>query len=158
MQPETQRTSTLTPEQREERRRKRHESRAGSTYREFLSLASVDLGLPPEECEPIIAAVLTTLEQRLPFDEMEDLASQLPYKLRELLSTCEPRERMNPRDIGEAEFLGMVAGELGVSPEQAETYVRGVFRLLTQTVTRGEIEEVIHLLPKRLRNLWPPLP
>lgn len=142
----------------EERRRRRHEARAGATYREFLQLAAAELGAPEPQTERVVAAVLRALEQRLPFDEMAHLASQLPYKLRELLASCdEPSRELAPRDIGHAEFLALVARELDSDPDAVEAQVRAVFRVLTQTVSRGEIEEVIHLLPRRLRGLWPPL-
>jgi uncharacterized protein (DUF2267 family) len=106
----------------------------------------------------VVAAVLGALEQRLPFDEMKDLASQLPSNLRELLASCEdePGPPPLPREIGQAEFLAKVARALQIGPDQVETYVRAVFRLLAETVSEGEIEHVIHLLPHGLRILWPP--
>ena len=140
------------------RQRQRHEARAGATYREFLILASVELGVPEPRSEQVIKAVLGALEQRLPFDEMSDLASQLPDKLCELMASCdEPREVRMPREIGRPEFIDMVAQELGVGQEEAESHVRAVFRVFAQTVSRGEIEQVIHLLPRALRELWPTL-
>lgn len=146
----------LSPEEREQRRRRRHEARASATYHEFLTLASAELGLSPKDCEPVITAVLSALEQRLPFDEMSDLASQLPYKLRELLASClEERMSLLPREIGQAEFLAMVARDLDVSPEEAELRVRDVFRVLAQTVSAGEIEQVRNVLPRALRAMWP---
>ena len=38
-----------------------------------------------------------------------------------------------------------------VDPEQA---ARAVFALLAQRVTAGEIEDVKHILPAELRELW----
>lgn len=148
----------LSPEEREQRRRRRHEARASATYRELLTLASAELELSEPQSERVILAVITALEQRLPFDEMADLASQLPYKLRELLASCEePGEGSLPRDIGEAEFLAMIARDLDIGPDEAEQHVRSVFRVLAQTVSPGEIAQVIHLLPRGLRKLWPSL-
>ena len=145
----------LSPE-REARRRQRHEARAGQTYRQFLKLASEKLSVPPDRASQICVAVLAALEQRLPWDEMSDLVSQLPFKLRELLATCdEPRERMRARDIGQAELLAMVARELDASPDEAENYVRFVFQLLAETVSPDEVSQVIHVLPASLRALWP---
>ena len=142
---------------RAERSRQRHEARAGATYREFLTLASVELGLPEQECQPVLMAVVSALEQRLPFDEMADLASQLPYKLRELLASCdEPRESRLPREIGRTEFLQMVADDLGTDTQRPEEHTRAVFRVLSQTISKGEVEQVVHLLTRPLRELWPP--
>jgi len=119
----------------------RHEARAGATYRAFLKLASLELGLPEEQCEPVIGAVLRALEQRLPYDEMYDLASQLPDSLRELLASCEnPGELTARGELGQLELLAVVDRELQVGADQAETYARAVFRLLAQTISKGEIE------------------
>jgi uncharacterized protein (DUF2267 family) len=140
-----------SPEELEQQRRRRHEARASATYREFLKLASAELGLS----EAVLKAVITALEQRLPFDEMADLASQLPYKLRELIASCEePRVELSPREIGRQEFLELVADELRISLDEAESRTRAVLRVLSQTVSPGEIEQVIHLLPRPLRELW----
>jgi uncharacterized protein (DUF2267 family) len=52
-------------------------------------------------------------------------------------------------------FLAYIASELSnqdVDPEQA---ARAVFALLTRRVTRGEIDDVKHILPAELRELWP---
>jgi len=146
----------VTPQERETRRRQRHEARASSTYSEFLALAAIELGKPADEAARITLAVITALKHRLPYDEMSDLESQLPFKLRELLDTSEDTyEAPQPRDIKLPEFLALVARDLHIEPAEAEPYVRAVFRLLAQTVSRGEIEEVIHLLPRGLRQLWP---
>lgn len=156
MEPTTNKQPQRSAEEREQRRRQRHEARAGATYREFLKLASAELGLPEADTECVLASVITTLEQRLPFDEMADLASELPYKLRELVASCaEPREQPMPRDIGRDEFIEMVARDLRVDNATAESHIRAVFRVLTQCVSRGEIEQVMHLLPRPLRALWP---
>jgi uncharacterized protein (DUF2267 family) len=148
----------VSPEERERRRRQRHEARASNTYGEFLALAITQLGKPRDEAARITLAVTTALKHRLPYDEMSDLESQLPYKLRELLDASEDiSEVPQPREIKLPEFLALVARDLGISAAEAEPYVRAVFRLLAETVSRGEIEEVIHLLPRGLRQLWPAL-
>jgi uncharacterized protein (DUF2267 family) len=37
----------------------------------------------------------------------------------------------------------------------AEKIVRGVFNVLSRRVTEGEIEDIKHILPPELRDLWP---
>jgi uncharacterized protein (DUF2267 family) len=37
----------------------------------------------------------------------------------------------------------------------AETIVRGVFKMLSRRITEGEIEDIKHILPPELRELWP---
>jgi uncharacterized protein (DUF2267 family) len=36
-----------------------------------------------------------------------------------------------------------------------ETIVRGVFNVLSRRITEGEIEDIKHILPPELRELWP---
>ncbi len=139
----------------EERRRQRQEARAGATYRAFLEQVRQNVPAPPERAEQITVAVMEALDQRLPWDEMADLASELPANLRELLGHCVPSKTKRARDIGKKEFLEMVARELGCGDEEAERYTRGVFQTLAERVSEGEIRQVVHLLPKGLRALWP---
>ncbi|MCU1273119.1 MAG: hypothetical protein JWO48_550, partial [Bryobacterales bacterium] len=42
-----------------------------------------------------------------------------------------------------------------IDPEEV---ARAVFRLLANRVTEGEIEDVEHVLPAEIRNLWPRTP
>jgi uncharacterized protein (DUF2267 family) len=144
-----------TPDGRERQRRQRHEARANTTYRKFLKEVSASASVPEDQAERIAMSVLRVLDQKLPWNEMAHLASELPSNLRELLGRCEPRGLPPAREIGAAEFLALVARDLDVGPDEAESYVRGVFRALAASVSPGEIEDVIHLLPRELQELWP---
>jgi uncharacterized protein (DUF2267 family) len=42
--------------------------------------------------------------------------------------------------------------DVTVNPQQI---VRAVFRVLTKHTSKGEIDDVKHILPKALRELWP---
>jgi len=139
-------------------RRKRHESRASTTYKLFLRTLCDSLSLPEQLAERAAASVLCALEQRLTNSEGRHLEAQLPRKLTELLVRCERHERLRPRDIGRSEFLGMVAGDLGIRIDHAETIVRGVFQVLTLQVSPGQLQSVLSMLPADLRELWPPIP
>jgi uncharacterized protein (DUF2267 family) len=37
----------------------------------------------------------------------------------------------------------------------AEKIVRGVFKMLSRRITEGEIEDIKHIMPPELRELWP---
>jgi uncharacterized protein (DUF2267 family) len=142
----------------DERAQRRNEERIDATYRDFLKNAAAELNLAPQQAERVLVAVIRVLDRRLPFAEMSDLASQLPVRLRELLaSEAGPRDGLRPRDIGRDEFLALVAEQLEVDAARAESYVRRVFQVLADRVSSGEIEQVIHLLPRGLRALWPSL-
>lgn len=53
------------------------------------------------------------------------------------------------------EFLASIKGcfrnDESVGPEEI---VRAVFKVLSRRITEGEIEDVKHLLPSELRELW----
>jgi uncharacterized protein (DUF2267 family) len=53
------------------------------------------------------------------------------------------------------EFLARIDQELkpdGIDSEQA---ARAVFLVLANRISEGEIEDIEHLLPKEIRDLWP---
>jgi uncharacterized protein (DUF2267 family) len=57
------------------------------------------------------------------------------------------------------DFLGILTKYLerdGVSAANAETIARAVFRLLHRKITDGEIQDIQHLLPGAVLDLWPP--
>jgi uncharacterized protein (DUF2267 family) len=51
---------------------------------EFLGDVADHLGVPQGEAEPIVRAVFTAVRDRLPADEVEDVAAQLPVDLADL--------------------------------------------------------------------------
>lgn len=148
----------LSPEQREQMRSQRHESRASATYARFLKELCANLSVSEEQAERAATSVLCALDQRLVGYESAHLQSQLPEKLQELLARCERHEDLLPRDIGRDAFLEMVGDDLDVMPEEAESIIRGVLTTLSAHVSPGEIQDVLSQLPGELRELWPPIP
>jgi len=54
------------------------------------------------------------------------------------------------------EFLGHVEAVLEQHPNSdAEGLVREVFKLLARRLSKGEIDDVKHILPPEVRALWP---
>lgn len=144
-----------TAEQLRERRRLRHESRTGSTYKQFLKDLEREGNLPEEIAEKAAASVLCALEQRLISDEAKQLEAQLPQRLQELLHRCERHEELLPRDIGREEFLQMVGEDLNLAVDRAEAITRAVLKVVSARVTEGEIHDVLSQLPAELRALFP---
>jgi uncharacterized protein (DUF2267 family) len=57
------------------------------------------------------------------------------------------------------ELLAWIGRELPPrAPMDAESVARAVFRLLSERVADGEIDEVRHILPAEIRELWPTVP
>ena len=52
------------------------------------------------------------------------------------------------------EFLGHIDAAFRGEEVEADLVVRAVFSLLSSRVSRGEIEDVLQILPKELKELW----
>jgi uncharacterized protein (DUF2267 family) len=134
---------------------KRRAARAASTYGEFINdLQAKGFG-SKLEAEQAAVAVLCALEQRLTDDTTTKLESQLPLRLTELLFLCERHEDLLPRNIRQKEFFNLVSDHFSSANISTAEAVRLVFEVLAQRVSAGEIQKVIHLLPRDLRELWP---
>ncbi len=116
--------------------------------RETLSLAD------EEQAFEITRAVLHTLRDRLGPQEAADFAAQLPMLMQGVYyHEWTPHDK--PLKIrSREEFLQLISERLmgKYPPEEA---ARGVFRVLTEHVTPGEIEDVKSNLPPEIRQLWP---
>jgi uncharacterized protein (DUF2267 family) len=54
------------------------------------------------------------------------------------------------------EFLGLVAEEFRADDTlNPELIARAIFKVLADRVTAGEIEDVKHVMPAEIRELWP---
>jgi uncharacterized protein (DUF2267 family) len=54
------------------------------------------------------------------------------------------------------EFLSLVEAEFRADDTlNPELIARAVFKVLTNRITAGEIEDVKHVLPAEIRSLWP---
>jgi uncharacterized protein (DUF2267 family) len=106
----------------------------------------------------VLRVVLLTLRDRLTEDEAVQLGAQLPTLIRGMYyegwkPAMEPT-RLHTRD----EFLAVVhEGIRTIEPIDAAHAVKAVFKLLGQRISWGEVEDVAHLLPPEIRNLWPPI-
>ena len=101
-----------------------------------------------------LRATLHALRDRMTVEEVAQLGAQLPMLVRGFYyEGWDPTAKPLKRRHKEA-FLAYIASEFNnddVDPEQA---ARAVFALLAKRVTTGEIEDVKHILPAELRELW----
>ena len=101
-------------------------------------------------------AVLHALRDRLPVQEAVHLGAQLPMILSGAYYSGW-RPSTTPRRFEDRQgFLDRVAEELHVSVPGAdvEHATRSVFDVLARHVTAGELQDVVALLPRELRDLW----
>jgi uncharacterized protein (DUF2267 family) len=112
-------------------------------YDEFMGAVKKRIGAEDRvEAERTALAVLQALSDRLTGDEAEDLLSQLPARLKESIIVTEPATRLTPN-----EFVELIANALEITPEEARRRVAGVFSVLREAVTPGELHDVLVQLP-----------
>ncbi len=102
-----------------------------------------------------LRSTLHILRDRLTPEEAVQLGAQLPMLIRGVYyDGWKITERpYKIRDKGE--FLAMVHREFmndpSIDPEQV---VRAVFTLLSRKISEGEIQDIMHIMPKELQDLW----
>ncbi|HYV45188.1 MAG TPA: DUF2267 domain-containing protein [Myxococcaceae bacterium] len=135
-------------------RLQRRESHAAQTYSAFLKDLCRIGGMAPEFAEQAAVSVLWALEQRIIPDEARDLEAQLPVQLTNLLACCNRPMTSRPEKYTREELLERVGRDLNMQPDEVEPVVRAVFATVRQHVSEGEVEAVIQMLPRQMRDLW----
>lgn len=110
----------------------------------------------PNHAYMALRATLHALRDRLTVEEAAQLAAQMPMLVRGFyFEGWKPASK--PQRIRHAdEFLQQVQEKLRTDlPSDLHSIVRGVFAVLEKRVSEGEITDVIQMLPKELRELWP---
>lgn len=101
-----------------------------------------------------LRATLHALRDRLTIEEVAQLAAQLPMLIRGFYyEGWDPTGK--PMKANVDDFLTRIEQELGPAPIAADEAARGVFLLLSNRISEGEIEDIEHVLPKQIRDLWP---
>jgi len=103
----------------------------------------------------LLGVVLQTLRDWLSVNEAADLAAQLPSLLRGVYYEHWRPARTPVRDGGFNGFLASVDRAFRKDPiDDTGKAVATVFRLLSEKVTGGEIDDVRQSLPRDIRALW----
>lgn len=103
-----------------------------------------------------LRVTLHALRDRLTIEEVAQFAAELPMLIRGFYyegwdPTAKPRkERQREQFLAHIEKHFMSDGNN--DPEQI---ARDVFALLESRISQGEIEDVQHILPSKIRDLWP---
>jgi uncharacterized protein (DUF2267 family) len=112
------------------------------TYDEFID-AVAELGqLSREEAEEVTHATLQTLAERITGGEADDVASQLPKRLKDALLTT--NEQAEP--CGLEEFKRRVS-ERSAGIDDTTHAIRAVMTTLREALTGGEFDDVMDQLP-----------
>lgn len=124
----------------------------------WLNDVMAELGWEDDRHKAYLAlrTVLHALRDRLTVEEAVQLAAQLPMLVRGFYYEGWKPSNKPLKERHKEEFLAHIRGAFkddeGINPERI---VRGVFRVLSWRITRGEISDIKHLLPAELRELWP---
>jgi len=99
----------------------------------------------------------TLWRDRLTVEEAAHLGAQLPILLSGFYYENWKPARSPSKERHKEEFLAPIRSYLqGIDPNiDVESLVRAVLKLLSQRVEVGEIEDVVHMMPSELKDLWP---
>jgi uncharacterized protein (DUF2267 family) len=101
-------------------------------------------------------ATLHALRDRLTVEEVAHLGAQLPMLIRGFYYDAWDPTGKPLKERHKAEFLAYIAQYFKDDPTiDVERLARAVFTVLQSRVTAGEIEDVKHILPTEIRELWP---
>jgi uncharacterized protein (DUF2267 family) len=101
-------------------------------------------------------AAVHALRDRLTVEEVAQLGSQLPMLVRGFYYEGWDPTGKPLKERHKDQFLARIARE--VAGEDPEQIAKAVFTVLAKRVSDGEIENVKHILPAELRELWPGAP
>lgn len=104
-----------------------------------------------------LRATLHALRDRLTVEEAAHLGAQLPILLGGFYyENWRPGAKL-PKDRTKDAFLQHIRDYFrNVNADiDPEVLVRAVFKIIAQRISRGEIEDVVRILPPCLRELWP---
>ena len=118
---------------------------------ELIREVSAATDLSRDEACRATEAVLTTLAERVPPGEVDDLVARLPVELHEPLKQGRAGVVAMPAD----EFVRRVADREGVSTDDARRHIRAVLAVLRDAVTVEEFSDVVVELSKDYDDLLP---
>ena len=104
----------------------------------------------------LLRSPLHALRDRLKPEETVKLGAQLSTLVRgACCAGWHPAGKLL-KERKKQQFLGHVEKDSGTDPNaDPEKLVRAVFALPAERMSRGEIQEVKHMLPDEVRDLWP---
>ena len=103
-----------------------------------------------------LRATLHALRDRLTVEEVAQHGAQLPMLIRGFYYEGWDPSRKPLKIRDKAEFLALIEDEFRTDERlDPELIARAVFKVLAERVTAGEIEDVKHIMPAQIRELWP---
>lgn len=110
----------------------------------FVEHVATELDCELDEAERLAVAVVTTLEERLPLDEVQDLEAELPRHVRERVTSSD--RILDLPGMNETAFVARVAHKLRMTTQDAERAVAAVFGALRAHLSPREARRAhVHL-------------
>ncbi len=124
-----------------------------SHARGVLVAAARDAGVAEYQRVAAVRAVLGTLAEKIPADELDHVRTHLPADVRSLMQP--PRRTGAPFDRVRSapEFVAAVLAADGISPTSARQVIGAVLGAF-KTLVPEEVSDVAAVLPIELRELW----
>lgn len=111
----------------------------------------------PDRQEAYLAlrATLHALRDRLTIEETAQFAAQLPMLIRGFYYEGWDPTGKPVKERHRDEFLVRIQRELARYVIGSEQVARAVFLVVSNRISEGEIEDIEHVLPREIRDLWP---
>jgi uncharacterized protein (DUF2267 family) len=104
----------------------------------------------------MLRAVLHALRDRLTVEATAEFAAQLPMLIRGIYYEGWDPTGKPVKERHREQFLTRIQEHIkGNGEVNPEIIAHAVFSLLAKRITGGEIEDVKHILPVEIRDLWP---
>lgn len=130
----------------------RAKARAEATYGRMVQAVADAAGLDRDRSERALLLAACMLCRRLMPDEALHLVAQLPSMLQPQMGGClDGPDRAVTTQAMTDEF----ARSLGLAPESAGKALRAVFKVISASVSSGQIAEVRGQLPEEMKSLFP---
>jgi uncharacterized protein (DUF2267 family) len=122
----------------------------------WLNDITQELGVDRETAYSALRATLHVLRDRLPVDEAVHLGAQLPMLVRGMYYEGYRPSVAPFKDRHQDVFLERMRVELRRDGLDPVLVARAVFSVLSDHVAAGEARHVREILPRSVRELWPP--
>jgi uncharacterized protein (DUF2267 family) len=130
----------------------RAKARAEATYDRMLQAVADATGLERNRSERALLIACCMLCRRLTPGEAQDLIAQMPLLLQRQLDQCTDGP---DRAVSTPTIEDELGRSLGVKAESAGEILRGVFKVISESVSAGQIKEVRGQLPDEMKTLFP---
>jgi uncharacterized protein (DUF2267 family) len=130
----------------------RAKARAEGTYGRMLQAVTDAAGLERDRSERALLIVCCMLCRRLTPREAQDLIAQLPLLLQGQLAQCADGP---DRAVSSQAIVDELGRSLAVEVASASAVLRSVFKVISESVSAGQIKEVRGQLPEEMKALFP---